>query len=209
MPLSDYGPDTPPDEHVEASTEERAWIEQAQAGNDDAFGKLVDAYGARILTHLYRLTRSRADAEDLTQETFIRAYRYLNRVDADRPFKNWIYRVATNIGLNALRSKRRRGEIVSLDSYDREPILRDAFVSKVETGSERVERNELRHALGAAMEHLPRRSAALVHLHYYEGMTIREASGIVGLSENAGKVALHRARRQLREWLASDEDNIL
>ena len=209
MPLSDYGSHTPPDEPVEASTEERAWIEQAQAGNDDAFGKLVDAYGARILTHLYRLTKSRADAEDLTQETFLRAYRYLNRFDADRPFKNWIYRVATNIGLNALRSKRRRGEVVSLDSYDREPVLRDSFVSNVETGPERAERNELRHALGAAMEHLPRRSAALVHLHYYEGMTIGEASGIVGLSENAGKVALHRARRQLREWLASDEDNLL
>ena len=209
MALSDYDSHAPPDDPVEASTEERAWIEQAQAGNNDAFGKLVDAYGARILTHLYRLTRSRADAEDLTQETFLRAYRYLDRVDADRPFKNWIYRVATNIGLNALRSKRRRGEVVSLDSYDGEPVLRDTFISKAETGSERAERNELRYTLGAALEHLPRRAAALVHLHYYEGMTIGEASDIVGLSENAGKVALHRARRQLREWLATDADNIL
>ena len=209
MPQSDYGSHTPPGDPVETSAEERAWIEQAQAGNDEAFGKLVDAYGARILTHLYRLTRSRVDAEDLTQETFLRAFRYLNRVDADRPFKNWIYRVATNIGLNALRAKRRRGEVVSLDSYDGEPILRDPFVSAVETGSERVERSELSHRLGTALEHLPRRAAALVHLHYYEGMTVREASGIVGLSENAGKVALHRARRQLREWLATDADNLL
>jgi len=209
MPLSDYGSHTPPDDPAEASAEERAWIEQAQAGNGDAFGKLVDAYGARVLTHLYRLTRSRADAEDLTQETFLRAYRYLNRLDAARPFKNWIYRVATNIGLNAIRSKRRRGEVVSLDSYDGEPVGNNMFVSTVETGSEQAERSELRHALGAALEHLPRRAAALVHLHYYEGMTIGEASDIVGLSENAGKVALHRARRQLREWLATDADNFL
>ena len=90
-------------------------VHLARAGDEDACEKLVKKYYSSIyqycLLHIY----DPYEAEDLTQETFIKAFRALNRFDAERPFKSWLYTIATNTGLNALRGQKRRGTQVALD----------------------------------------------------------------------------------------------
>lgn len=170
--------------------EDAGLVERATAGESAAFDHLVERYSVRIFAHLYRLVRNREEAEDLTQETFLRAYRSLTRFDTSRPFKSWVYKIATNAGLNALRSRRRRGVAVPLDIYA------DSIAQFGETP-----RRELRDELAHAMKGLAHQPAMLIHLHYHEGMSIREAAEIVGMNEGSAKVALHRARKRLRELL--------
>lgn len=180
---------------------ESEWVTRALRGDATAFDRLVEAYAARIHTHLYRLVGNREDAEDLAQETFVRVYRFLDRFDSRRPLRSWLYAIATRVGLNALRSRRRRlpsarggPDLPETDPADpREDARRHAVLG------------ELEGRVSDALKRLPPRSALLVHLHYREGLNIAEAAEIVGMTEGAAKVALHRARQSLREWLIEDE----
>lgn len=190
---SDIPPQTKPDvaRPMDAEGVEDAGLAAgAAAGDGAAFDRLVERYSHRIFTHLYRLVRNREEAEDLTQETFLRAYRNLHRFDTTRPFKSWVYKIATNAGLNALRSRRRRGVALPLDGQ--ESVAQHPAESP---------RREMRDELAHAMEGLAQQPAMLVHLHYREGMSIREAADVVGMNEGSAKVALHRARKRLRELL--------
>lgn len=177
---------------------EAAAIARTMAGDAEAFDELVDRYSSRIFAHLFRLVRSREEAEDLTQEAFLRAYRHLDQLDTSRSFRNWLYKIATNLGLNALRSRQRRGFPVPLD---------ENVASVQEEGQPQVERDEVAERVGAAVDRLPAQAQTLIHLHYHEGMTIREAAEILDMREGAAKVALCRARKRLRGWLVGDEES--
>ncbi len=180
---------------------ERSCALRARDGDRAAFQRLVECFTPRIYTHLYRLLGNREEAEDLTQETFLRVYRFFHRYDAARPFRNWVYAIATNAGLNALRAQRRRRGLMAKDAASK----RDAASPHPNHDPRRRAMNsDVKERLAQAVSRLPARSALLVQLHYHEGMSIREAAEITGVKENAAKVALHRARKALREWLEED-----
>ncbi len=178
-------------------------IAQVRAGHPGAFDRLVQAYSARIYTHLYRLVRNREEAEDLTQEAFIRAYRFLHQYDGRRPFRNWLYTIASNVGLNALRSRQRRGRYESNDASDEHAA---ALAPSAESPLRDAVRQELRDRLLGAVESLPAQAAMLMHLFYFEGLSVQEAAEILGMSEANAKVTLHRARKRLREQLVDRDD---
>ncbi|MBI4556274.1 MAG: RNA polymerase sigma factor [Candidatus Hydrogenedentes bacterium] len=183
---------------------EQACIARVRSGEWNAFDKLIAAYGTRIYTHLYRLVGNREEAEDLAQETFLRAYRYLDSYDSIRPFGNWLYAIATNVGLGTLRVRSRQEELQVWDGRPQDQNA-DRVVYAGEDGRAAAQRTEMRTRIAVAVGKLPPLAAALVHLHYYEGMTIREAAGIVRCTEDAAKVALHRARKRLRLLLEEDQ----
>jgi len=174
-------------------------------GDATAFGELVQRYSTRIHSHLYRMVGSREDAEDLAQEAFVRAFRFLGRFDPARPFRSWLYAIATNVGLNGLRARRKHGGTVRLDQIRGKSSASLQPVAGGEDGAARAARNELAARVTAALEQLPPKSAALVHLHYREGMAVAEAADIVGISEGAARVALHRARQTLRQMLIEED----
>ena len=170
-------------------------IRKTQGCYPDAFNPLVAHYAPRIRAYLYRMLRNREEAEDLTQETFIKAFRALNRFDAERPFKSWLYTIATNTGLNALRGQKRRGTQVALDPEL--PATRPAR-EQSNSGSESGEKLEL------AISALSPRAAQLIALHYHEGFSLIEAGKVLGISEGAAKAALCRARQELRTRMLNE-----
>ena len=178
-------------------------VARSLAGERGAFDRLVDAYTARIYTHAYRMMRNREEAEDVVQESFLRAYRSLETFDRTRPFRNWLYTIATNLALNALRARQRRGQAVALD-FDGDAAEIEMAAS-IEDPHEAASRSDLARRLARAVSQLPPRPAALMHLHYSEGMTIREAADTLKMTEDSAKVALHRARKRLRELLGDRE----
>lgn len=188
-----------------AQGNDAAWesecVARVLSGDRTAFDRLVDSYTARIYTHAFRMTRNREEAEDVVQETFLRAYRKLASFDRLRPFRNWLYAIATNLALNALRSRQRRGQAIVLD-FETDAIEID---SKWEDARALLTRGDVAGRLAQAIGMLPPQPAALVHLHYMEGMTIREAADTLKMSEDAAKVALHRARKRLRILLGERE----
>jgi RNA polymerase sigma-70 factor (ECF subfamily) len=169
-----------------------------------AFDAIVETYSARIHTLLLRLLRDREEAEDLAQEAFVRAYRGLASYDRTRSLRNWLYAIATNVGLNGLRTRYRR--LPSMSTLELDPDLpRTDMVDPRQDVRRDAMNAELRERLAAVLDRLPPRSAALVHLHYREGLSIAEAADMLGMTEGAAKVALHRARKNLREWLIEDD----
>lgn len=190
---------------AEAPPWEAACVARAARGDQHAFAKLVRHYTGRIYAHLYGIVRSREDAEDLTQEAFLRAFRALDRFDAGRPFANWLYTIATNVALNALRTRSRRLRPVSLDETDEHNGPLHEPASDLPDGRQTASRSERIERLEQAVAELPHRAAALVRLHYGEGVGLREAGEMLGMKENAAKVALHRARKQLRQLMTGEE----
>jgi RNA polymerase sigma-70 factor (ECF subfamily) len=170
---------------------ERSCVVEFVRGNRDAFEPLVHFYSPRIYTHIFRLVRSREEAEDLTQETFVLAYRKIAQYDQSRPFRNWLYTIATNVSRNSARARSRRIPLGS-DQGD---------VADVVRVGESAESRESNERLAEAVNQLPDPLPTLIQLHYQEGLTIREAAEIIGMTESAAKVALHRARKTLRERL--------
>ncbi|GMV99437.1 MAG: RNA polymerase sigma24 factor [Candidatus Hydrogenedentota bacterium] len=193
-----------PDASITTSDEDADCARRACGGDSAAFDLLIARYAPRMYTHIYRMIGHREEAEDLVQETFLRAYRYLGSYDPSRSFRTWIYAIATNVSFNAIRSRKRGGLAFSLDDDERENSWQEPAATLAD-GRELADRRDLNTQITAAVRRLPAQSAALVHMHYFEGMAIRDAAEACGISEAAAKVALHRARRKLREWLVDRE----
>ncbi len=170
---------------------EQAWIRQAQAGDDKAFGRLVEAYQAPVYNLCLRMLGDPAEAEDAAQEAFLRAYRAFGRYDPGRPLVTWLLTIASRHCLDRLR--RRRPEVAfdpALHPGEGGPRPEALWAAREE--QERV------HALLARLR--PGERAVLI-LRYWYDLPLAEIGRALGLSEAAVKSRLHRARREMaRLW---------
>ena len=157
-------------------------VERARAGDDAAFAVLFEQFHAPILNYLHRMVSDRALAEDLTQDTFIKAYKALPKTKQDLAFKAWLYRIATNTALSHLR----RGKIVQFLP----------FIGEREHGDERVERTVTRQTdIENVLNQLPKHYAAVLLLRHYQGLSLAETAEALEITENAAKLRLFRARK--------------
>jgi len=164
------------------SLDDRNLVERARAGDDTAFAVLFEQFHAPILNYLHRMVSDRPLAEDLTQDTFIKAYKALPKTQPDLQFKAWLYRIATNTALSHLR----RGKIVKFLP----------FLGERETGDERVERTVTRQTdIETVLDQLPKHYAAVLLLRHYQGLSLAETAEALDITENAAKLRLFRARK--------------
>lgn len=163
-------------------TDDRHLVERARSGDADAFGVLFEQYQTPILNYLYRMVSDRALAEDLTQDTFIKAYKSLPKTAPDLAFKAWLYRIATNTAISHLR----RGKIVRWLP----------FVGEHETKAERVDNQVSRSTdISAALDQLPKHYASILLLRHYQGLSLAETATALDITDNAAKLRLFRARK--------------
>jgi RNA polymerase sigma-70 factor (ECF subfamily) len=174
-------------------------------GNMTGFDFLIQKYRKPIIHFMYRMVHNQAVAEELAQEVFLRVYRSRATYRAEARFSTWLYRIATNLGVNHARDTRheRAASMVYLDETDSEtgmtPDVADATPS--------AEANLLRHErLNAIRQHvmaLPERQRMAVLMHKYEGMDYKQIGDVLKLSESATKSLLFRAYQTLRDKLKS------
>lgn len=178
-------------------TEEQAWIRRAQQGDEAAFTRLVEAYQKPVYSLCYRMLGQAEAAEDAAQETFLKAYRNLNRYDNERPFATWLLSIAAHHCIDQLR--RLRFLAFSLDSGEEgQTELPDRFAPDPETEAVRQQDNERLHHLLQTLDPLDR--AALV-LRYWHDASEVEIAQALRLTVPAVKSRLHRARHLLaRRW---------
>jgi RNA polymerase sigma-70 factor (ECF subfamily) len=169
-------------------------------GNRNAFAPVVERYHACIFGFTYRYTRNREDAADLTQETFLRAFRSLNQYDSRFPLRNWLYTIATN----ACHDWARRCNTQPQGA----PILDNPEVDSIQaTGQEAgdpadiVIRAENTQVVENAVAGLPEEYRAPLILFYMEGLSQGEISSILQLPLTVVKNRLYRARLRLRQML--------
>ena len=173
---------------------------QALAGSQSAFEQIVRRYQRPVISLLIRLTGDQALAEDLAQETFVKAFRSLAAFDATRRLSAWIFRIAHNTAVDALR--RRRPSTVPLldESASDRPATAEAAAPPL---PDPVERQALRRALDEAIARLKPDQREAVALRYDEGLSFDEIGQILGIPEATARSHVHRARKELARVLSA------
>jgi RNA polymerase sigma-70 factor (ECF subfamily) len=184
------------------TTAERWLIERTLAGDEAAFGELVDRHGRAVFNIAYRLLGNRQEAQDLAQETLWRAYRGLDGFDLARPLAPWLYRITTNLSLNRL--QRRPPPAVSLDEppVTGEGQLQLQVADPGAGPAEHLRQAEVQNRLRGAILDLPPSDRAVIELRHFQGLSYKEIAAVTGDSLSSVKSRLFRARRKLRTHLA-------
>ncbi|MFO0926696.1 MAG: RNA polymerase sigma factor [Gemmataceae bacterium] len=175
---------------------------RVQADDERAFAELRERYAARVFGYLSRLLRDRTEAEDFTQEVFLRVYRARHRYQPRARFGTWLYHITQNVGRNALRSRRRR-PCVHLDpEAPANQALLEALLAGRQAGDGcPLERAEVAGVVRAAVAGLPDRPRAALELHQFHHHSYAEVAARLDMTPKAAKSLLYRARTQLREVL--------
>ena len=182
------------------ATEAAAVLARARQGDSDAFRALVDTHSRSVFRLAFRMTGNEQDAEDVVQESLLRAYRQLGRFESRANFGTWLYRIVSNCSVDLMRSKQARHEQMRGDSIDEGTIeLPAADMS----GPERMAQSaEIEQRVQGALQELSPLERAAFTLRHYEGRSIDEISTTLGLGTSAAKHSVFRAVKKLRLALA-------
>lgn len=179
---------------------DRELVDEARQGNVEAFGVLVRRHQKRIYRLAVHLLRDAAEAEDVTQDTFVRAYGALDRFDGrSEPF-TWMYRIAVNLSLNAIRSRKTGRKGTTPDDPRIEAFLVERRASHADPAALAADR-EMALALAQAIDELSDTLRTTLILVSVEGLSHTEASEILGCPEGTVAWRVHEARKKLRAHL--------
>lgn len=173
------------------------------AGDMAAFDFLLAKYRRPIIHFMYRMVHNEAVAEELAQEVFLRVYRSRETYRAEARFSTWLYRIATNLGVNHARDTRheRAASTVYLDEPDSESGSTPDVADLTPSAEANILRRERMSAIREHVMALPERQRMAVLMHKYEGMDYKQIGDVLKLSESATKSLLFRAYQTLREKL--------
>lgn len=174
-------------------------VAQIRAGNADAYRVLVERHSRSVFRLAFRMTGNQQDAEDLVQETFLRAFRQIRRFDGRARFGTWLNRIAANCSLDLIRARKRRQE--QQTAVDDEGLEIAAAASDDPTPDRIAFSRELRQLLGPALNLLSPTERTAFVLRHYEGMCIEEIGKVLGVQAGAAKHSVFRAVQKLRRAL--------
>jgi len=179
-------------------------LPRLRAGDEAAFETMVRAYGGRMLAVARRFLGNEEDARDVLQEAFLAAFRALDRFEGKSRLSTWLHRIVVNAALMRLRSRKRKPETSIEDllpgflenGYQADPSLPWPV-----NADEAVQRRELREVVREKIQELPENYRIVLLLRDIEDLDTGETARLLGISANAAKIRLHRARQALRTLL--------
>ena len=176
---------------------------RVKAGDDAAFDILIERFRRPLIGFMYRMAHNQSVAEELAQEVFLRVYRSRQTYAAEAKFSTWLYRIATNLGLNHVRDTRaERSQVsVSLDEPDEETGRTVDMPDAHRLADEEMIRQERIEAIRTRVDALPEKQRVAVLMHKYQEMDYREIAAALKMSESATKSLLFRAYETLRVTL--------
>ena len=176
---------------------------ELKAGNMAAFDILLAKYRKPIIHFMFRMVHNQAVAEELAQEVFLRVYRSRETYRAEARFSTWVYRIATNLGVNHARDTKheRTAQTVQLDEPDAETGTTPDLADSTPSAEAKLLRRERMNAIRQHVMALPDRQRTAVLMHKYEGLDYKSIGEVLKLSESATKSLLFRAYQTLREKL--------
>ena len=179
--------------------EELILIEKIKAGDDELYKFLVDSYSAKILSIVKGVVRNSADAEEVAQDVFVKAFFSLKKFRGESSFSTWIYRIAYNMSISRVRKKSRYVNVENISSF----AVTDNSDSS--TDNESLTKEELFRIMDSIIEKLDPGERFLIHSFYNHEKSIKEISEITGISESNVKVKLHRIKKRITA-LANEEN---
>ncbi len=177
-----------------------AAVVRAQSGDGDAFRVLVERHSRSVFRLAYRMTGNEQDAEDVVQETFLRAYKQLSHYESRSSFSTWLYRIASNYSLDLIRMRKRHEDKREPDSEQGRSAL-DTVASADPAQDRLVFSNEVQQSVSDAMKELSDLERSAFVLRHFEGLSIEDIGGMLGTSLNATKHSIFRAVQKLRKRL--------
>lgn len=176
------------------------YIHRIQKGDAACFACLLDKYSRPVYSLIYKVVRNREDAEELTQDVFIKIFKHLSSFNETCSFSTWLYRIAYNVAISATR--KRKYEYLSID----DALIHNVSEKEVEELLGRTDDMRRIQLLEAALELLPAEERALILLFYTEEKTVEEITQISGLTKSNVKTKLFRIRKKLFVLLKEMEE---
>lgn len=176
---------------------------RVREGDDAGYDILIQKYRKPIINFMFRMVHNQAVAEELAQEVFLRVYRSRATYRAEAKFTTWLYRIATNLGVNHARDTKheRAAQNVYLDQPDPETGTTPDVADLTASVEENLVRDERMRAIRRHVMALPERQRTAVLMHKYQGLDYKQIGEVLKLSESATKSLLFRAYQTLRERL--------
>jgi RNA polymerase sigma-70 factor, ECF subfamily len=187
-------------------TTDQDLVQLARSGSEKAYRELLDRYQRPVFSLVYRMVRDRERAEDLAQETFVKVFNHLESYNPKYKFSSWIFKIANNLAIDALR--RKEPEMVSLDgsryatTTEEVESTRITVASEDENPEQLLEAKELGEAIELAIGKLRAEYRTAILLRHVEGRPYEEIAEIMDVPLGTVKTFIHRARSELREHLA-------
>ena len=177
-----------------AAADEQQLILEAKQGNHDAYRQLVERHMKHAYDVAFGFVGNHQNAEDITQEAFVRAYQSLKRFRGEAEFSTWLYRIITNLSFNRLKQMKRRSR------YEARDIETSSLPSR--DGTDMTESFDLQPHIERALHELPTLQRAVVILRHLDGLSTAQVSKILRCSEGTVKTHLFRGLKKLRNKLA-------
>lgn len=183
--------------------DDRSLVERILGGDRDQFTVLMSRYQKRVVNYVYRITHRYEEAHDLTQEIFVKVYLALDRYDSKYQFSTWLFRIAQNSAIDALR-KKSVAEVPLARPTEDEPSGKDREFADAGVSPERALKNkQLGSAIDRAVENLPNDYRELIQLRHFAELSYEEIASMKKLPLGTVKNKLFRARNLLKEALGS------
>lgn len=188
-------------------TSRMEWTDEAAAaetrkGNTNAFRMLVERHSRAVFRLAYRMTGNQQDAEDMVQETFLRAYKQIGQFDGRSTVSTWLYRICSNCSLDLIRSRKSLEKKRDLEGGDERVSSWIDKIAAPQPDPERLMRSsQLNQLLEPAMEQLSEMERVAFVLRHFEGCNVQEIAKTLGVHQNAAKHSVFRAVQKLRRAL--------
>jgi len=175
-------------------------VERARSGDSDAFRQLVEQHSRAVFRLAFRMTGNEEDAEDVVQETFLRAYKQLDKYEARSSFSTWLYRIASNYSLDLIRMRKRHEDKRERGTAEDRDILQTIPVDS--PGPDRIMYGtQVQERVNEALNELSPQERTAFILRHFEGLSIEEIGSTLGTGTNATKHSIFRAVQKLRRSL--------
>lgn len=171
------------------------YINLVLSGDTNAFATLVDRYKALVFTLAFKMVKNREEAEEISQDTFIKVYKSLPKFKGDSKFSTWMYRVTYNTCLDKLKAFKREQPVITIDSYTENQIR------SLDNTLDAIENKERSQMIQNSLNLLPSEDSFLLTLYYFEEQSLEEISKVMGITPNNVKVKLFRSRKKLASIL--------
>ena len=178
-----------------ATADDQHYINLVMKGDTNAFAVLVDRYKDMVFTLSLKMLKGREEAEEVSQDTFLKIYKSLNKFNGESKLSTWIYKVAFNTCLDRLKKNKRLQPFAGLDEFTEPEAL--SLMNVLDS----IEDKERKQMIQDCMHLLPGEDSFLLMLYYFEEQSLEEIAKIIGITPNNVKIRLYRSRKKLASLL--------
>jgi RNA polymerase sigma factor (sigma-70 family) len=181
------------------TTNDQLYINKVIKGDVNAFAHLVDGYKNMVFSLAFKMTKNREEAEEISQDTFIKAYKNIHKFKGDSKFSTWLYRIGYHACLDAIKKNKNHNNSLEINEITYNQIV------SVDTILQGIERKERAKVINDCLLKLPDEERSLIWMFYFDELSLKEIIEVTQISEANLKVKLHRARKKL---LAIVKENV-